>query len=168
MFRLRVLRPHDGTALVATLTGFFFALHASVALPAADCNQNGIEDVVDISQGALDCNSNGVPDECEVKTLSETFLLPQEVFSPVEVYDIVAGDWNGDGQTDVAALGIANLATLFGNGRGELTPGPILRAPTNAQGPLKGDFDGDTDVDLVTLTADSKNITLLMNHGGTF
>src|SRR5262249_26102197 len=133
-----------------------------------DCNQNGIEDAFEISQGAPDCNSNGVPDECEVATLSGSFLLPQEVSSPVEVYDIVAGDWNGDGQTDVAALGIAHFATLFGNGRGDLTPGPILPVPPNAQRLLKGDFDGDTDLDLVTLNADSKNLTLLINHGGAF
>ncbi len=32
-----------------------------------DCNDNGIDDAIDISSGtSLDCNSNGIPDECEL------------------------------------------------------------------------------------------------------
>ncbi|MBN1512217.1 MAG: hypothetical protein JXB13_09405 [Phycisphaerae bacterium] len=33
----------------------------------ADCNDNGVPDLVEISQGtALDCNGNSVPDECDI------------------------------------------------------------------------------------------------------
>jgi len=36
---------------------------------AEDCNNNGIDDAVDISSGtSQDCNTNGVPDECELIT----------------------------------------------------------------------------------------------------
>jgi hypothetical protein len=38
----------------------------SEALCGLDCNQNGVEDAVDISFGSSsDSNSNGIPDECE-------------------------------------------------------------------------------------------------------
>ena len=33
----------------------------------SDCNNNGIDDTIDISNGtSLDCNLNGLPDECDV------------------------------------------------------------------------------------------------------
>ena len=36
------------------------------AIPGGDCNQNGVTDGCDISDGrSADCNGNGVPDECE-------------------------------------------------------------------------------------------------------
>ena len=36
-------------------------------LHALDCNQNGVEDSVEIEDGrSADCNRNGVPDECEI------------------------------------------------------------------------------------------------------
>ena len=42
----------------------------AVLLPieiGADCNDNGIDDSIDISSGtSLDCNTNGIPDECEL------------------------------------------------------------------------------------------------------
>jgi hypothetical protein len=36
-----------------------------IRVPRFDCNQNGIEDAVDIAMGATDCNLNGIPDKCE-------------------------------------------------------------------------------------------------------
>ena len=50
------------------------SVHAAAPAPAPcgcgartfDCNQNGIEDAVDIATGSSsDANGNGVPDECE-------------------------------------------------------------------------------------------------------
>ena len=37
------------------------------AVPAlTDCNQNGIDDAVEIAKGiTADCQGNGIPDECE-------------------------------------------------------------------------------------------------------
>lgn len=38
----------------------------SSAAPSSDCNDNGIEDAVDIAIGySSDLDGNGVPDECE-------------------------------------------------------------------------------------------------------
>jgi len=37
------------------------------AAPASDCNDNGVEDAVDIAVGySSDVDGNGVPDECDV------------------------------------------------------------------------------------------------------
>lgn len=39
---------------------------AEAPTPLADCNENGIEDAVDIAFGtSSDADENGVPDECE-------------------------------------------------------------------------------------------------------
>ena len=39
---------------------------ASAAVPAYDCNGNGVEDAADIAEGlSEDQNWNGIPDECE-------------------------------------------------------------------------------------------------------
>jgi hypothetical protein len=38
-------------------------------VPGADCNTNGIPDVIDIADGtSLDCNGNCVPDECDISS----------------------------------------------------------------------------------------------------
>ena len=40
--------------------------HAWAVEPYFDCNNNGVEDSVDIAMGAsADANNNGIPDECE-------------------------------------------------------------------------------------------------------
>jgi hypothetical protein len=42
-------------------------LAAGGGLRAADCNANGIDDLVDIENGtSKDCNANALPDECDL------------------------------------------------------------------------------------------------------
>ncbi len=44
-------------------------VHAHASPLQQDCNQNGVEDSVDIAFGSSsDVNKNGVPDECEAFT----------------------------------------------------------------------------------------------------
>ena len=78
---------------------------------AQDCNANGVPDAEDIRSGTSpDVNNNGIPDECECLS-----------------------DLNGDGQVDLADLGI--LLADFG-----CTAGPPPACP--------GDVDEDGDTDL--------------------
>lgn len=45
--------------------------------PCFDCNENGVEDAVDIATGASsDNNGNGIPDECEDKVVEMCFCGP--------------------------------------------------------------------------------------------
>jgi hypothetical protein len=52
---LSLLAPTNGPACACQAEALHF-----------DCNQNGIEDSVDIALGSsVDSNRNGIPDECE-------------------------------------------------------------------------------------------------------
>lgn len=83
-----------------------------------DCNENGVPDGCDIADGtSTDFNGNGIPDECEAA---------------------VPGDLDGDGDVDLADLGI--LLASYGSDAG-------------------GDLDGDGDTDLADLGI------LLANYG---
>ncbi|UCC43862.1 MAG: thrombospondin type 3 repeat-containing protein [Candidatus Zixiibacteriota bacterium] len=58
-----------------------------------DCNDNGVEDDVDISEGfSLDVNSNGIPDECE-DCNTNGILDPQDILNGMP-------DVNGNGIPD--------------------------------------------------------------------
>ena len=69
---------------------------------AADCNDNGVDDAIDISGGAsLDCGDNGIPDECEPEgvcisacdlvVLDEDFEAYTVGSDPVDWFDTQAG-----------------------------------------------------------------------------
>jgi hypothetical protein len=71
-----ILRLTDNDSIVSSLSGLpldgtgtgqvFDSPPLTVALPT-DCNNNGIPDAIDISNGtAQDCNLNGIPDSCDI------------------------------------------------------------------------------------------------------
>ena len=97
----------------------------------------------------------------------------------VAVNAIAAGDFNGDGNTDLAittfatgisSQGVASVNILFGNGDG------TFRAPVTYQGgsnPISGlgvgDFNGDGKADLVLAYSGGHGIAILLGNGdGTF
>jgi len=90
----------------------------------ADCNTNGIEDACDVDEGtSADCNSNSVPDECEP-------------------------DFDGDGlidacDPDIDNDGVPNEADVC-----DATPPSLPLQYVEPDGSVKGDLDGDCDVDL--------------------
>ena len=80
-----------------------------------DCNANGVPDSCDIDEGtSADLNGNGIPDECE---------------------DLLAGDFNGDGDVDFADFSI--LADCM------MGPGVAFGVGCGL-----ADLDGEGDVDL--------------------
>lgn len=89
--------------------------------------------------------------------------------------DIVAGDFNGDGQIDLAvavAAGAYNVSVLLHTGEATSFD---YESPVNYNlGPesysiASGDFDGDEDLDLAITTYGAKSVALLENDGfGTF
>jgi hypothetical protein len=92
-------------------------------------------------------------------------------------YDIIATDFNGDGNLDVAACTEYNsegMSVLLGNGNGTFKPAqnydgaysPDLR---NESGITSGDVDGDGDVDIIVGNAGSNDVSIYLNKGsGTF
>jgi len=83
---------------------------------------------------------------------------------------LVAGDFNGDGQLDLAVAGSSNqVAILLGNGDGSFKP-PVQYAtgavPTEV---VTGDFNGDHKLDLAVTNATSNDVSILLGNGdGTF
>ncbi len=75
--------------------------------PCFDCNENGVEDAVDIATGASsDNNGNGIPDECEDKVVEFCFC-DSNAPSPCGNSDAAAGCENSTG---AGALMLTNIA----------------------------------------------------------
>src|SRR5690606_28444905 len=75
--------------------------------PAAsrDCNSNGIPDECDVEGGASqDANGNGKPDECEVGPARVEIIAPRGLRVGGLPVDVVPGDIDGDGITDLVAV----------------------------------------------------------------
>ncbi len=75
--------------------------------PCFDCNENGVEDAVDIATGASsDNNGNGIPDECEDKVVEFCFCGASAP-APCGNTDATAGCVNSTG---AGALLLTNIA----------------------------------------------------------
>ena len=71
------------------------------ATSARDCNENGIDDAIDLDSGfSEDCNENQVPDECEFAPLGFGLSGGFPVARIPRV--AVAADFDDDGLTDLA------------------------------------------------------------------
>ncbi len=82
---------------------------------------------------------------------------------------LVLGDFNGDGNVDVAASNTAVVSVLLGKGDGTLAQPVNYRAGMDPQGLVAGDFNGDGKLDLATSNFDSSSVSVLIGNGdGTF
>jgi hypothetical protein len=98
--------------------------------------------------------------------------LKSPVLGLVGPQAIVAGDWEGDGDLDLAVgnSGATNVSILINNGTGTFTqplppvsPVPVGNPPQgNPQSMTAGDWDGDGDLDLAVSRTDT-NVALLEN-----
>jgi len=80
---------------------------------------------------------------------------------------VVAGDFNGDGKTDLAvAVGGAQVVTvLLGNGSGAFTASGAFDAGTDPQSIAIGDFNGDGKSDVAVANSFSDNVDVLLGNG---
>ena len=81
---------------------------------ARDCNQNGSDDRVDVTDGTSpDCNGNLIPDECDIVVQSPGL----SVFSSEPLKSRPSGigvdDFNGDGELDLLVAGRLGFVTLL-------------------------------------------------------
>ncbi len=88
--------------------------------------------------------------------------------------DFALGDFNGDGNPDLAILNSADssVEVLLGNGDGTFTAGATVALPSvpadQAQHIVAGDFNGDGNLDLIVSAGASGLFELLGNGDGTF
>jgi hypothetical protein len=75
--------------------------------------------------------------------------------------DLVAGDFNGDGKTDIAIGGNGNSYNVeFGNGDGTFTLASIALGSAITNCSATGDFNGDSSADLVCLNSTTATVLL--------
>jgi hypothetical protein len=84
---------------------------------------------------------------------------------------MAVGDFNGDGQPDVAVINSgANGVNVFLNKGG--CPSAVSASPATGAGPISiaaADFNGDGNLDLAVANSGSNNVTILLGNGvGTF
>ena len=118
-----------------------------------DCNNNGIDDVTDISNGdSTDCNQDGVPDDCESDIAFRSYDLK---FTSNNVPRLGTPiDYDGDGDLDYVAGNFNGDLHVFENLDGTTLSryAPILNFPFSifaGTNTAAADIDGDGDHDLL-------------------
>lgn len=143
------------------------------SIRAADCNQNGVEDSIDLTDAtSLDCNANGVPDECDLvaqkRFATQLGSRPATLTTGGNPSRAVAVDLDGDGDLEVvvtrANLGERNLLVFPNAGDGSfLAPVPIPVGEPQ-WGIDAGDLDGDGDPDLAVTLLRADQVVILWNQ----
>ncbi|UCE62156.1 MAG: S8 family serine peptidase [Phycisphaerales bacterium] len=106
----------------------------TLAALRADCNDNDIDDLMDISSGSADCNANDIPDECEADCDDNGTIDACETFTDCngnERPDECDADCNEDGtpddcETDVGEMdcdgdGVCDGVQITGCAPGDLS-----------------------------------------------
>jgi len=139
---------------------------------AADVNNDGFADLV-----ALELNSNGSRVVIYISNGDGTFRAPIQVLEGTSPSEIAVGDFNQDGNLDLAVAtntgpldqtGQGTVTVVFGNGQGSFGSPQIYPVGGPVGGLAAGDFNNDGRMDLAVLGVFSKSVTILTNTGGAF
>jgi len=82
-------------------------------------------------------------------------------------YSVTTGDFNGDGNADMAVAnsGSANVSVLLGNGTGGFAAPVNFAAGIAPRSVVSADFNGDGNADLAVANAGSSNVSILLGNG---
>ncbi|MBI5591323.1 MAG: VCBS repeat-containing protein [Deltaproteobacteria bacterium] len=141
------------------------------ALVMVDINHDGILDLI-VANGYYNINGGGTGSN-NIAVLfgfgDGSFHLPVNYSAGQDPRSIASGDFNGDGNIDIAVANhdSSNISILFSNRNGTFKPAvnyPLSSAPIKV---IAGFFHGNQYVDLAVLT--EKEVSILLNNGhGTF
>src|SRR5580704_8487006 len=161
----------DGTF---TIAGGSFAIGngtvTSNSIAAADFNGDGKLDLVETCSGdETPCNNLLL-----IQSGNGDGTFTQYCETPLQFagsQSIAVGDFNGDGQPDVAVINSgANGVNVFLNKEG--CPSAVSAIPATGDSPTSiaaADFNGDGNLDLAVANSGSNNVTILLGNGdGTF
>jgi hypothetical protein len=110
-------------------------------------------------------------------TLTTTLTPASAPFQPIPnaaantVHAIVAGDFNGDGRTDLAVAnsGSNTVSVLLGNGDGTFQNQVVYAVGSHPVALVAGDFNGDGLTDLAVANQLDNTVSVLLGNGdGTF
>jgi hypothetical protein len=172
-----------GTSLNAASVGFKPVQNYTVgtnpgAVAVGDLNHDGKMDLAVVNHGDLTANDNGSVSILFGKG-DGTFLPAKNVAIGKNCTSLVAGDFNGDGNDDLALLrpgdptvsdDDGDVTIFLGNGDGTFHQGQVLKPGTtsgNRQAMIAIDLNSDQRLDLVV--ANFGNFSVLLGNGdGTF
>jgi hypothetical protein len=158
----------DGTftAAVSPSTG-----SSPVAVAAGDFNGDGKTDLAVANTG-----NATIPGSSSVTVLlgngDGTFSPAASLATDLNPTSIAVGDFNGDGNADLAVANYSSntVTLLLGNGDGTFSATALSPATGNSPYAIVvGDFNGDGRADLATVNLGSRTVTVLLGNGdGTF
>ena len=100
-----------------------------------------------------------------------TFQPHTDYATGIEPYSIAVGDFNGDGNLDLATanVGSTTVSVLMGNGDGTFQPHMDYGTHGNPISVAVADFNGDGKLDLAVTNLDTNTVSVLLGNGdGTF
>ena len=80
-------------------------------------------------------------------------------------YKVAVGDFNGDGNQDLASTNEANVSILLGDGTGNFSAATNFPVGIGPSAVAVGDFNGDGNQDLAVTNAASENVSILLGDG---
>jgi hypothetical protein len=163
----------DGTFTIANgSSGIGSGAATSNSIAAADFNGDGKLDIVEACASVDDQPCNLL--QIQSGNGDGTFMQSPAVLIPLSFIgsqSMAVGDFNGDGQPDVAVTNSGtNGVNVFLNSKGSLSA--VSAIPATGDNPTSiaaADFNGDGKLDLAVANSGSNNVTILLGNGdGTF